>query len=81
LSHGYDQVVTRGDVQKPAFSAFYFQAGRLIAVDSLSRVQDHMQSKRLLDQGVSPTPEQAADPLFELQGLLRQARPATADGA
>ena len=41
LSHGYDQVVTRGDLQKPAFSAFYFQAGRLIAVDSLSRIQDH----------------------------------------
>jgi 3-phenylpropionate/trans-cinnamate dioxygenase ferredoxin reductase subunit len=81
LSHGYDQVVTRGDVQKPAFSAFYFQAGRLIAVDSLSRVQDHMQSKRLLDHGLSPTPEQAADPLFDLQSLLREAKPATADGA
>ena len=76
LSHGYDQVVTRGDLQKPAFSAFYFRAGRLIAVDSLSRVQDHMQSKRLLDHGLSPTPEQAADPQFELQSLL-----ATADGA
>jgi len=81
LSHGYDQVVTRGDLQKPAFSAFYFRAGRLIAVDSLSRVQDHMQSKRLLDHGLSPTPEQAADPLFELQSLLKQARLATADGA
>jgi hypothetical protein len=31
LSHGYDQVVTRGDLLKPAFSAFYFQARRLIA--------------------------------------------------
>ena len=81
LSHGYDQVVTRGDLQKPAFSAFYFRAGRLIAVDSLSRVQDHMQSKRLLDHGLSPTPEQAADPVFELQSLLKQARLATADGA
>jgi len=81
LSHGYDQVVTRGDLQKPAFSAFYFRAGRLIAVDSLSRVQDHMQSKRLLDHGLSPTPEQAADPQFELQSLLKHARLATADGA
>ena len=81
LSHGYDQVVTRGDLQKPAFSAFYFQAGRLIACDSLSRIQDHMQAKRLLDHGLSPTPEQVADPLFELQSLLKEARPATADGA
>jgi 3-phenylpropionate/trans-cinnamate dioxygenase ferredoxin reductase component len=81
LSHGYDQVVTRGDLAKPAFSAFYFKDQRLIAVDSLSRIQDHMQAKRLLDHGVSPTPQQAADPLFDLQGLLKQAKLATADGA
>ncbi len=81
LSHGYDQVVTRGDLHKPAFSAFYFRAGRLIAVDSLNRVQDHMQSKRLLDHGLSPTPEQAADLQFELQSLLRDTKLATADGA
>jgi len=81
LSHDYDQVVTRGDLQKPAFSAFYFKAGRLIAVDSLSRIQDHMQAKRLLDHGLSPTPEQAADPMFELQSLLKEAKLATADGA
>jgi 3-phenylpropionate/trans-cinnamate dioxygenase ferredoxin reductase subunit len=78
LSQGYDQVVTRGDLSKPAFSAFYFAAGRLLAVDSLSRIADHMQAKRLLDRGLSPTPEQAADPLFDLQSLLKEA---TADGA
>jgi 3-phenylpropionate/trans-cinnamate dioxygenase ferredoxin reductase subunit len=78
LSHGYDQVVTRGDPAKPAFSAFYYRAGRLLAVDSLSRVADHMQSKKLLDHGLWPTPEQAADPGFELQSMLREA---TAGGA
>jgi 3-phenylpropionate/trans-cinnamate dioxygenase ferredoxin reductase subunit len=74
LSAGYDQVVTRGDLQKPAFSAFYFRTGRLIAVDSLSRVQDHMQAKRLLDAGLSCTPDQAADPQFELQSLVNQVK-------
>jgi 3-phenylpropionate/trans-cinnamate dioxygenase ferredoxin reductase component len=78
LSQGYDQVVTRGDLSKPAFSAFYFAAGRLLAVDSLNRVADHMQSKRLLDRGLSPTPEQAADLQFDLQSLLKDA---TAGGA
>jgi 3-phenylpropionate/trans-cinnamate dioxygenase ferredoxin reductase subunit len=73
LSSGYDQVVTRGDLEKPAFSAFYFRAGRLIAVDSLNRVQDHMQAKRLLDAGLTCTPEQAADPQFELQSLVKRA--------
>ncbi|HWW19300.1 MAG TPA: FAD-dependent oxidoreductase, partial [Steroidobacteraceae bacterium] len=82
LSTGYDQVVTRGDLQKLAFSAFYFRDGRLIAVDSLSRVQDHMQAKRLLDAGLSCTPEQAADPQFELQSLVNKAKQAaTAGGA
>jgi 3-phenylpropionate/trans-cinnamate dioxygenase ferredoxin reductase subunit len=77
-SHGYDEVVTRGDQAKPAFSAFYFAQGRLVAVDSLSRVADHMQAKRLLDRGISPTAAQVADPGFDLQSLLKVA---TVDGA
>jgi 3-phenylpropionate/trans-cinnamate dioxygenase ferredoxin reductase subunit len=81
LSRGYDQVVTRADPQQLAFSAFYFHAGRLLAVDSLNRVSDHMQAKRLLDHGLSPTPEQAADPSFELSSLLKAARETTAGGA
>jgi 3-phenylpropionate/trans-cinnamate dioxygenase ferredoxin reductase subunit len=81
LSHGYDQVVTRGDLEKPAFSAYYFCEGKLIAVDSLNRVQDHMQAKRLLDAGLSCTPEQAADPQFAMQSLVNQAKQsATAAG-
>ena len=40
-----------------------------------------MQAKRLLDAGLGCTPEQAADPQFELQSLLKQAKQATADGA
>ncbi len=75
LSHGYDQVVTRGDLDKPAYSAFYFRGGRLLAVDSLNRISDHMQAKRLLDHGLSPTPEQVADPHFELPSLLKPVSP------
>ncbi len=75
LSRGYDQVVTRGDLDKPAYSAFYFRGGKLLAVDSLNRISDHMQAKKLLDHGLSPTPEQAADPQFELPSLLRAASP------
>jgi 3-phenylpropionate/trans-cinnamate dioxygenase ferredoxin reductase subunit len=70
LSHGYDQVVTRGEVVKLAFSAFYYRGGRLRAVDSLNDVPMHMLGRRLLDRGVSPTPAQAADPGFDLHVLL-----------
>jgi 3-phenylpropionate/trans-cinnamate dioxygenase ferredoxin reductase subunit len=76
LSHGYEQVVTRGDLDKPAFSAFYFHNGRLVAVDSLNRVQDHMSARRLLDAGVVCTPEQVSDPQFDLQALAKQSRSA-----
>jgi len=71
LSAGYDEVVTRGDLAKPAFSAYYFKSGRLMAVDSLSRFGDHMSARKLLDRGVSPTAAQVADESFDLAGLLR----------
>jgi 3-phenylpropionate/trans-cinnamate dioxygenase ferredoxin reductase component len=77
LSQGYDQIITRGDLQKPAFSAYYYCAGQLIAVDSLSRPQDHMVARKLLDGRVSPLPEQVADATFALQSLL----PVTAKAA
>jgi 3-phenylpropionate/trans-cinnamate dioxygenase ferredoxin reductase subunit len=70
LSAGYDQVVTRGDTEKPAFSAFYYRAGKLIAVDSLSRIPDHMVARKLLDRNLSPAPHEAADPNFDLHTLL-----------
>ncbi len=70
LSQGYDEVVTRGEVGQLAFSAFYFRGGRLLAVDSLNNAPMHMLGRRLLDHGISPTPAQAADASFNLQGLL-----------
>ena len=71
LSTGYDQVLTRGDLDRPAFSAFYLREGKLIAVDSLNRIADHMVAKRLLDKGLSPTAAQIADTGFDLNSLVR----------
>jgi 3-phenylpropionate/trans-cinnamate dioxygenase ferredoxin reductase component len=71
LSAGYDAVVTRGDLEKPAFSAYYFRGGKLLAVDSLSRIADHMNARRLLDRGISPSSAQVADESFDLASLLR----------
>lgn len=70
LSAGHDAVVTRGDPAGTAFSAYYFLRGRLIAVDSLNRPQDHMLARKLLDRGLSPSQQQAADPQFNLTSLL-----------
>jgi 3-phenylpropionate/trans-cinnamate dioxygenase ferredoxin reductase subunit len=80
LSHGYDEVVTRGDLAKPAFSAYYFRAGRLVAVDSLNRVHEHMMARKLLDQEAEVTPARAADADFDLQQLLREPTTPAAPG-
>lgn len=70
LTAGFDQVVTRGDPLSRKFSAFYYRAGRLIAIDSLNQPAEHMSGRKLFEKGVSPTPQQAADTGFALNSLL-----------
>lgn len=53
-----------------AATVYCFQSGRLIATDSLNQSADHLTGRKLLDNGVSPTPEQAADSAFDLASLL-----------
>jgi 3-phenylpropionate/trans-cinnamate dioxygenase ferredoxin reductase subunit len=70
LTAGFDQVVTRGDPSTRKFSAFYYRAGRLIAIDSLNQPAEHMSGRKLFEKGVFPTPQQAADTGFALNLLL-----------
>jgi 3-phenylpropionate/trans-cinnamate dioxygenase ferredoxin reductase subunit len=74
LSAGFDLAVTRGLIDQTGltkkFSVFYYQAGRLIAMDSLNHPAEHMTGRKLLDRGISPTPRQAADAGFALDSLL-----------
>ena len=74
LTAGFDTLVTRGagdvDATTRKFSWYYFKAGRLIAIDSLNQSPDHLTGRKLLDKGISPTPEQAADSSFDLAALL-----------
>ena len=77
LSSGADTWAVRGAMGEAAgsgpFSVYHFRAGRLVAVDSVNSAKDHLQARKLLDAGVSPTPAQAADPGFDLNGLLAPA--------
>lgn len=70
LTAGFDQVVTRGDPATRKFSALYYKAGKLIAIDSLNQPAEHMSGRKLFEKGVSPTPQQAADTGFALNSLL-----------
>lgn len=69
-SAGHDRMVLRGNPADGMFSAFYFRDSQLIGIDSINCPQDHMLGRKLLDQGVSPTPEQAADEVLVLNSLL-----------
>ena len=71
LSQGSEAWAVRGDMSGPSFSVYHFKAGKMIAVDSINAVKDHLQARKLLDAGVSPTPEQAADLAFDLSGLVK----------
>ncbi|WP_296560651.1 FAD/NAD(P)-binding oxidoreductase [Pigmentiphaga sp.] len=49
-----------------AFSVYGFRDRRLVAVESVNRPGDHVVAKRLLGTGIHVTPEQMADPRFDL---------------
>ncbi|WP_267424207.1 FAD-dependent oxidoreductase [Methylobacterium sp. GC_Met_2] len=67
LSGPDDASVVRGS--GPAFSVFRFRDERLSAVESVDRAGDHMVARRLLTAGTPLTPDQAADPGFDLKAL------------
>lgn len=71
LSGGAEQWAVRGDMTGASFSVYHFRADKLIAVDSVNAAKDHLQARKLLDAGLSPAPEQAADLGFDLGSLLK----------
>jgi 3-phenylpropionate/trans-cinnamate dioxygenase ferredoxin reductase subunit len=70
LSGGADQWAVRGDMNSGSFSVYHLRAGQLLAVDSVNASRDHLQARKLLDAGVSPTPPQVGDAAFDLGTLL-----------
>jgi 3-phenylpropionate/trans-cinnamate dioxygenase ferredoxin reductase component len=70
VSKGLSSYVLRGDRESGAFSVFGFEGDRLAVVESVNRPADHMIARRLLGEGVALTPAEAADPAFDLKGLL-----------
>lgn len=70
LTKGGETAIVRGDPATGAFSVFCYDADRLVAVESVSRLPDHMLARRLLQAGVSPAQAEAADRAFDLKALL-----------
>ncbi|MDP3699891.1 MAG: FAD-dependent oxidoreductase [Hylemonella sp.] len=70
LSAGADQHVVRGDMTSGSFSLFHYQGSKLSGADSVNASKDHLLVRKLMDAGISPTPQQAGDTTFDLSGLL-----------
>ncbi|MEH2511041.1 3-phenylpropionate/trans-cinnamate dioxygenase ferredoxin reductase subunit [Nitrobacteraceae bacterium AZCC 1564] len=66
LSHGADTWVRRGESSESGFSIFHFKQDRLIAVDSVNAVKDHMLARRVIGTSAAPTIEQVQDARFDL---------------
>jgi 3-phenylpropionate/trans-cinnamate dioxygenase ferredoxin reductase subunit len=69
LSHGYDQVVLRGDPANKSFACLYIKDSILVAVDAINSPRDFMQSKELIANRVVIDPEQLADADVVLRDL------------
>lgn len=77
LSHGYDQVVLRGNPRSEKFSVLYYRDGSIIAADCVNSPRDFMAVKTALRTSVALPAGLAADPALALKELLR-ARPVVA---
>jgi 3-phenylpropionate/trans-cinnamate dioxygenase ferredoxin reductase component len=64
------QHVLRGDPSSGAFSVFGFVGDRLAVVESLNKPADHMVARRLIGEGLSLMPQQAADLMFDLKAAV-----------
>jgi 3-phenylpropionate/trans-cinnamate dioxygenase ferredoxin reductase subunit len=70
LSMGAEHWAVRGDIASGSFTVYHYKGDQLLAADSINASRDHLQARKLLDAGVSPTPQQAGDAGFDLNSLL-----------
>ena len=76
LSEGCDQTVQIGSIESRQLTVLCFRAGRLIAVETTNRTPDHMAARKLLLRATPLTPQQAAEPGFDLKAFEASTRDA-----
>ena len=69
LSAGYETVVTRAHADGSR-SHWYYADDKLMAIDAINDPSAHMICKRLIKRGKSASPEQAANPAYDLKQLI-----------
>jgi 3-phenylpropionate/trans-cinnamate dioxygenase ferredoxin reductase component len=71
LSTGHDHAVMRGDPATRSFSIVYLKAGKIIALDCVNMVRDYAQGRKLVEQGVMLSSDEAADTSRALKEFAR----------
>lgn len=70
VSEGADETVLRGDPAAKKFSVWYFQRGRLLAVDAVNDPAAFAMSKRLIAARAPIDAKMLADPETDLKSLI-----------
>jgi 3-phenylpropionate/trans-cinnamate dioxygenase ferredoxin reductase subunit len=69
LSTGFDTAVTRGDPAARSFSIVYLRDGHVIAVDSVGRMKDYVQGRKLVAERATIAPSRLADGDVQLKDM------------
>lgn len=72
ITQGHDRTVRRFDETSGRLAVFCFRDGRLLGVETINNARDHMAARRLLGAGLGLTPDEAADPDFDIGALSKQ---------
>lgn len=72
LSIGADEIVVRGNTDKPPFAVAYLREGRLVAVDAINCPKDFMAARALILAGATPDRDLLADTAVPLRAVHRE---------
>jgi 3-phenylpropionate/trans-cinnamate dioxygenase ferredoxin reductase subunit len=75
LFQDYDHVAFRGAMQERAFAAFYYKAGRMIAVDAINKPGEFLGAKTLIQRGLTIAPGLIEDTTRPMKELVAAAAP------
>ncbi|KQU55964.1 pyridine nucleotide-disulfide oxidoreductase [Sphingomonas sp. Leaf339] len=71
LSTGFDTAVTRGDPASRSFSIVYLREGHVIAIDSVGRMKDYVQGRKLVVERAAIDPAVLADADVALKDMVQ----------
>ena len=70
ISNHYDEKLLRGSIEKESFSICYLKNNRLIAMDSINRMKDFIQSKKIMGRNFIKDKNKISDENINLKDLI-----------